>query len=127
MTTVCQMCLDSNFSIMQTKNCRELVLLFALQNRYPKVTIEMKWRNRIVLLILVMLLFAGPGAWVAASGSGDSGPAHSIGQTAVLSLLNHLAKPACLPADKLFQQIDFDMTQPVPDCWLLSKSRTFVK
>jgi hypothetical protein len=78
----------------------------------------MKHKNRRVLLILVMLLLAMP--VVLAAAANDSAASHterSFSQTAVHTLLTQFADPDCPPADELLQQLDFDMTQPMPDCW----------
>lgn len=84
----------------------------------------MKQINRRVLLILVMFKLLLPVALVAAAN--ESGVAHltrSVGQTAVRTFLTLFAEPNCPPADESFQQVNFDMTQPLPDCWLLAGSR----
>jgi hypothetical protein len=80
----------------------------------------MQQKNRRVLLILVMLLLAMPVALAAAAN--DSAASHttrSFSQTAVHTLLTLFAEPDCPPAAESFRQGNFDMTQPVPDCWLL--------
>jgi hypothetical protein len=80
----------------------------------------MKQKNRRVLLILVMLLLAMPVALAAAAN--DSAASHterSFSQTAVHTLLTQFADPGCPPAGESLPQLDFDMTQPMPDCWLL--------
>ena len=84
----------------------------------------MQQKNRRVLLILVMFLLAVPVALGAASN--DSAVSHterSFSQTAVHTLLTQFANPDCPPAGEPFQQVDFDVTQPMPDCWLLAGSK----
>jgi hypothetical protein len=88
----------------------------------------MKQKNRRVLLILVMLLLAMPMALAAASN--DSAASHSerpFSQTAVHTILTLFAEPDCPPAGESFQQVNFDMTQPMPDCWLLIGPREIQK
>ena len=76
------------------------------------------------MLILVMFKLLLPVALVAAAN--ETAVAHltrSFSQTAVLTILTQFAEPDCLPAGESFQQINFDMAQPMPDCWLLSGPR----
>jgi hypothetical protein len=80
----------------------------------------MQQKNRRVLLILVMLLLAMPVALVTAESlAAVSHTERSFSQTAVHTLLTFFAEPDCPPAGETFQQVNFDMTQPMPDCWLL--------
>jgi len=81
----------------------------------------MQQRNRRVLLILVMLKLLMPVALVAASNNlAVAHTTRSFGQTAVYTLLTQFAEPDCPPAGESFRQLNFDMTQPVPACWLLA-------
>ena len=80
----------------------------------------MKRKNRRVLLILVMLKLLMPVALVTASNNlAVAHTTRSFSQTAVHTLLTLFAEPDCPPAGESFQQLNFDMTQPVPNCWLL--------
>lgn len=84
----------------------------------------MKYINRRVLLILVMLKLLLPVALVAAAN--ETAVTHltrSFSQTAVLTILNQFAEPDCPPTGHSFRQLNFDMAQPLPDCWLLTGQR----
>ncbi|WP_420644774.1 hypothetical protein [Candidatus Leptofilum sp.] len=83
----------------------------------------MNVRNRLVLVIIVMLMLAGSGTLVAATSLDSAGQPRSLGQTAVLTLFNQFADPDCSPAGETFQQLTFDMAQPVPDCWMLTGTK----
>ena len=83
----------------------------------------MNLHNRIVLIILVMLMLISSVALVAASDSASGRPSRSAAQTAVFTVLNQFAEPDCPPAGETFQQLDFDMAQPVPNCWLLTGTK----
>ena len=82
----------------------------------------MNLRKSIVLLILVMLMLL-PVAWVAASETAVSHNSRTFNQTAVLAILNQFAEPDCSAAEEAPHPPDFDMTQPVPDCWLLTGTK----
>ena len=83
----------------------------------------MNLRNRLVLLVLIMLILAGSVTLVAASETAVSQTTRPFSQAAVLTALNQFAKPDCLPAEETFQQLNFDMVQPVPGCWLLTGTK----
>ena len=83
-----------------------------------------KQKNRGVLLILVMLLLGMPTALaLAANESTVSHTGRSFSQTAVHTLLTQFAKADCPPAAEPLPQINFDMTQPVPACWLMFRHK----
>ena len=84
----------------------------------------MKRINRRVLVILVMLKLLMPVALVAAANNFNvAQTTRTFSQTAVHTLLTQFADPDCTPADEPLQSADFDMTQPMPDCWLLNGPR----
>ncbi|MAT95938.1 MAG: hypothetical protein CL608_02125 [Anaerolineaceae bacterium] len=71
-----------------------------------------------------MLKLLMPVALVAAANNFNvAQTTRTFSQTAVHTLLTQFADPDCPPAGESFQQVNFDMTQPMPDCWLLDGPR----
>lgn len=72
-----------------------------------------------VLLILVMLLLGTPLALLAAGETAVSPHTPSFSQTAVRTVLPYFVGPDCDDPEETNRSEIFDLTQPMPSCWLV--------